>query len=134
LSLDIVVNGVEFKLVAEKYAISENKDNNGLSLPKVELYLFQNNGDVDISDKIAEIENAKRRSLKDVGVKIGQNNSQLELFDAFETYFGEGKTFNDGGLTFDKLALMTTSSPSNSKDIRTYYTGSNEVFTRAFTV
>jgi hypothetical protein len=58
----------------------------------------------------------------------------LELFDAFETYFGEGKTFNDGGLTFDKLALMTTSSPSNSKDIRTYYTGSNEVFTRAFTV
>jgi hypothetical protein len=134
LSLDIVVNGVEFKLVAEKYAISENKDNNGLSLPKVELYLFQNNGDVDISDKIAEIENAKRRSLKDVGVKIGQNNSQLELFDAFEIYFGEGKTFNDGGLTFDKLALMTTSSPSNSKDIRTYYTGSNEVFTRAFTV
>ena len=134
LSLDIVVNGVEFKLVAEKYAISENKDNGGLSLPKVELYLFQNNGDVDISDKIVEIENAKKRSLKDVGIKIGQNNSQLELFDAFETYFGEGKTFNDGGLTFDKLALMTTSSPSNSKDIRTYYTGSNEVFTRAFTV
>ena len=134
LSLDIIVNGVEFKLVAEKYAISENKDNDGLSLPKVELYLFQNNGDVDISDKIAEIENVKRGSLKDVGVKLSQNNSQLELLDAFENYFGEGKTFNDGGLTFDKLALMTTSSPSNSKDIRTYYTGSNEVFTRAFTV
>jgi hypothetical protein len=132
--LDIIVNGVEFTLVAEKYAISENKDNKGLSLPKVELYLFQKNGDVDVSDKIAEIENAKNHSLKDVGVKLGQNNSQWNLIDALENYFGEGKAFADGGLTFDKLALMTTSSPTNSKEIRTYHTGSNEVFTRAFTV
>ena len=134
LSLDIIVNGVEFTLVAEKYAISENKDGKGLSLPKVELYLFQKNGDVDISDRIAEIENTKNRSLKDVGVKLSQNNSQSDLIDELENYFGEGKAFADGGLTFDKLALMTTSSPANSKEIRTYPTGSNEVFTRAFTV
>jgi len=132
--LDIIVNGVEFTLVAEKYAISENKDDKGLSLPKVELYLFQKNGDIDIADKIAEIESAKSRSLKGVGDKLSQNNSQWDLIDKLETYFGEGKAFADGGLTFDKLALMTTSSPANSKEIRTYPTGSNEVFTRAFTV
>ena len=68
--MDIIVNGVEFTLVAEKYAISENKDDKGLSLSKVELYLFQKNGDIDIADKIAEIESAKSRSLKGVGDKF----------------------------------------------------------------
>ena len=94
------------------------------------IYVFQDTGDIDISEKIEQIKTGTKGLDKD-GVVFSGNNTSIDIFSALETYFN-GKFGST--VKFSKIALMQVASPKNSVEIRQAYpVSANEVFTRAFT-
>lgn len=134
-TLNLVVNGVEFKIIAHKTTEKDVKDS---TKAKVNLYLIQNNGNTDIQDVVNQIENAKHSaSIKTTGIKL-EGDLVRKVYDNIQAYFDNKKVFGatlDASLKFDEISLKTISSPTGSTEIRQpYNVGTNEVITRAFTV